>query len=112
MAYPPPPLWLTVQAERQAEEEVSEGIPEGDRLRKAIRKYAAERYAQKQVCNHICLEQHKFGLPLYTDSKSMSKFQCYCRSVLSLAGSCLNCFISEDSKVTVQTHSSVHIHRI
>ncbi len=42
---------LTVQAGQQAEEEVSEGIPEGDRLRKAMQKYAAERYAQKQVCS-------------------------------------------------------------
>ncbi|DBB12206.1 TPA: hypothetical protein ACH3X3_006312 [Trebouxia sp. C0006] len=38
-----------MRAERQAEEEVSKGIPEGDRLHKAIRKYAAERYAQKQM---------------------------------------------------------------
>ena len=37
----------------------------------------------------------------------MSELSCYCSSVLSLAGSCLNCIISEDTKVTVQTHNSV-----
>jgi len=105
-------LRLTIQAGWQAEEEFSGGIPEGDTLRKAMQKYAVERYAQKQVCNHNCLEQHKFGLPLCTESKSMSEVQCYCRSVLSLAGSCLNRFVSEDSKVTVQTHSSVRVHRV
>ncbi len=72
------------------------------RLRKAIQKQTGERYASKKVCSTTTTALHNTNLICLCAQRARI-CQCYRRSVLTLAGSCLDAF-SEDSKVTVNIH--------